>query len=123
MPESNDCGPETTWTLCGPLLQVQVTASPGATVTAEGPKDLPTIETVAAAEAVAGAAAARAVIRRGRTRGRRGIAWKLGLLRWQPPWAIRLRTHRAVARCRSRASARPERFILAGSRMSLVLVA
>src|SRR5436309_3300404 len=98
MPESKVSGPDVTWTLWGPLAQFQVTASPGATLTA-GPKDLPTIETVAgAAEAVAGAAAARAseITRAG---VRRGMGRNLGRWASQPPSAIRPKTAAPPAAC------------------------
>src|SRR3954447_12705752 len=97
MPESKVCGPETTRTLWGPLCQCQVTESPGATVTSVGPKDLPTMFTVAAAEAAAGSTAAReSAISRARMR--RGMTGNLGRLGWQPPWGIRPRTPRAGTR-------------------------
>src|SRR3954466_6358390 len=93
MPESNVCGPEMTWTLWGPLFQFQVTESPGATLTAVGPKDLPTMLTVAAAEAVAGRSAAR-VSAVTMARVRRGMTRNLGRRRWQPPCGIRPKTDR-----------------------------
>src|SRR3954454_13027317 len=47
-PESNCAGPWVTWTLCVPSPQFQVTDSPGATVTSEGPKALLAMVTLAA---------------------------------------------------------------------------